>query len=96
MSRGGPCRLADGARPVAVLDQRARATCIVRARLAKQRGRGEADWWATTTVPGGGTDRQAGPNWWQEREGGERGAGRAWAGPRKKEVGRAQMNSVGF
>jgi hypothetical protein len=55
--QGGPCRLADGARPVAVLDRRARATCVVRARLAKQRGRGEADWWATTTVPVDGTDR---------------------------------------
>jgi hypothetical protein len=50
-------------------------TCEVRARPAEQRGRGEADRWAAGTVPGSDSDRQAGPAWRREREGGERGVG---------------------
>jgi hypothetical protein len=55
--QGGPCRPMDSARSVAALNQRARATCAVRAWPTEQRGRGEADRWAAATVPGGGTDR---------------------------------------
>jgi hypothetical protein len=31
---------------------------------AKQRGRGEADWWAAATVPGGGAADERGPSSW--------------------------------
>jgi hypothetical protein len=40
-----------GPRPVGAV------TCVVHARLAEQRGRGEADRWAVGTVPGGSTNR---------------------------------------
>jgi hypothetical protein len=80
-SRGGPCRSADGTRPPVAQYRWARVTCEVRARPAEQRGRGEADRWAAGTVPGSGSDRQAGPAWRREREGGERGVGRVWASP---------------
>jgi hypothetical protein len=35
-------------------------TCAVRALLAEQRGRGEADEWAVATVPGGGVADERG------------------------------------
>jgi hypothetical protein len=54
---GGPCQPTDSTWPTVARDQRALATCAVRARPAEQRGRGEADRWATGTVPGSGTDR---------------------------------------
>jgi hypothetical protein len=42
-AKGGPCRPAGGARPAAAQGRWARVTCAVRALLAEQRGRGEAD-----------------------------------------------------
>jgi hypothetical protein len=48
-------------------------------------GEGEADGWATTTVSGG-AHRAA-------EEGARVARGRAWAGPGRKRVGRAQLNS---
>jgi hypothetical protein len=78
----------------------------------EQRGRGEADGWATTTVPGGGAADERGPSAAGEGEMsraltgrtglsagvdvGEATAsvGRAWAGPGRKRVGRAQMSST--
>jgi hypothetical protein len=36
--------------------------CAMRALPAEQRGRGEADGWATTTVPGGGAADERGPS----------------------------------
>jgi hypothetical protein len=69
------------------------ATCAVRVWPTEQRGRGEADRWATGTVSSDGTDRQAGPGWRWEREGGERGAGAR--GPARSDVEWAEtwMNS---
>jgi hypothetical protein len=51
---GGPCQPAGGARPAAAQNWRAQATCAMRVLSAEQRGWGEANGWATATVPGGG------------------------------------------
>jgi hypothetical protein len=60
--KGGPCPPASGARQAAARNQRACMTCTVRALLAEQRGRREADGWATATVPGGGAADEQGPS----------------------------------
>jgi hypothetical protein len=52
----GPTRGGSGARAGEGVhaDRRAQATCAMRVLLAEQRGWGEANGWATATVPGGG------------------------------------------
>jgi hypothetical protein len=76
-----------GHEKAAARNRRARVTCTVRALLAEQRGRREADGWATATVPGGGAADEQGPSG-SERGREDRGAdrrdrpvsGRGWWG----------------
>jgi hypothetical protein len=86
-------------------DRRARATCTMRALLAEQRGRGEADGWAAATVSGDGVADERGPSGSRRgREG--RGAdrrdqpvsGRGWRrdrGRRRARMGRPVKERVG-
>jgi hypothetical protein len=83
-------------------------TCALCTLPAEQRGRGEAEGWAATTVPGGGVADEQGPSgsgrgWGADRRdwpvsGRERRRGDGLRGVHvgqsgKERVGRAQMNS---
>jgi hypothetical protein len=60
--QGGPCRPMSDARPAAAQNWQAHVMGAVRTLSAEQRGRGEADRWATATVPSGGDADERGPS----------------------------------